>query len=100
MQPDYPRVFERDTGGTEAEWRMRLPGACGVRSLVFEGEHAARVSIDGGSLLLQWRSLPPRRIALMTMPRLSVRFEFDGVTDAERERFMRYFDLYMQRGGG
>jgi hypothetical protein len=100
MQPDYPQDFERDTGGTEAEWRMRLPGACGVRRLAFEGEQAAVVSFDGGSLRLQWRSLPPRRIALMTMPRLAVRFEFDGVADAERERFMRYFDLYMQRGGG
>jgi hypothetical protein len=100
MQPDYPPTFERDTGGTEAEWRMRLPGACGVRALAFDGEHVARVLFDVGSLRLQWRALPPRRIALMTMPRLAVRFEFDGVDDAERERFMRYFDLYMQRGGG
>lgn len=100
MQPDYPASFERDTGGTEAEWRMRLPGACGACAVTFDGDDAARIAFDGGSLRLRWRALPPRRIALMTMPRLAVRFEFDGVGDAERERFMRYFDLYMQRGGG
>ena len=73
MQSDYPASFERDTGGTEAEWRMRLPGACGVRAVVFDGEHAARVSLDGGgSLRLRWRALPPRRIALMTMPRHAI----------------------------
>ena len=34
------------------------------------------------------------------MPRLKVRFRFNGLTDERRYTFMRYFDLYMQRGGG
>ena len=29
-----------------------------------------------------------------------VRFAFAGLDDAERYRFMKRFDLYMQRGGG
>jgi hypothetical protein len=29
-----------------------------------------------------------------------VRFHFEGVTDDERRRFMRRFDLCTQRGGG
>ena len=49
---------------------------------------------------MQWRALPPRRIALLQMPRLAVRFRFEGVADEARQRFMRHFDLYMQRGGG
>ena len=45
-------------------------------------------------------ALPPRQIALMRMPRMAVRFRFEGVDEAPRQRFMRYFDLYTQRGGG
>jgi hypothetical protein len=29
-----------------------------------------------------------------------VRYRFDGVPAAARREFMRYFDLYTQRGGG
>jgi len=31
---------------------------------------------------------------------LSVTFDFGSVTEDERSRFMRHFDLYTQRGGG
>ena len=53
-----------------------------------------------GRLALAWRELPPRRIALLRMPRLAIVFHFEGVDEAERQAFMRYFDLYTQRGGG
>lgn len=99
MQPDYPAAFERDTGGTEAEWLLRLPGACKGHPLRVAGRRA-EVTLPGGSLRLAWREMPPRQIALMCMPRLAVSFSFEGVDDAARQAFMRYFDLYMQRGGG
>lgn len=99
MQADYPASFDRDTGGTEGEWLQRLPGACRGLPLEIEGRRA-RVGLDGGSLLLAWEVLPPRKIAAMRFPRLMVAFRFEGVADAAREAFMRHFDLYMQRGGG
>jgi hypothetical protein len=34
------------------------------------------------------------------LPLLGVKFRFDSVEEAPRQRFMRSFDLYMQRGGG
>jgi hypothetical protein len=49
---------------------------------------------------LRWTVLPPRQIAMIRMPRMAVVFAFDAVDDAARAAFMRYFDLYMQRGGG
>ena len=99
MQPDYPESFERDTNGTEAEWLARLPGACA--GVVPElGPGRARLPVGEGALELAWTVLPPRRIAQLRMPRMAVRFRFVGVDAAARERFMRYFDLYMQRGGG
>ncbi len=99
MQADYSSIFERDTAGTEAEWLLRLPGACGPCEVRIDGDSAV-VSIGRGRLFLCWHELPPRRIALMCMPRMTVGFRFEGVTEEARQAFMRYFDLYMQRGGG
>lgn len=99
MQASYAAAFERDVGGTEAEWLMRLPEAVGGRPIVLSAG-AAQVQIDGGALALAWRVLPPRRIALMSMPRMAVNFRFDRLGDDARYAFMRHFDLVMQRGGG
>lgn len=99
MQSAYAAAFERDVGCTEAEWLGWLPGACREHPLAVDGRSAV-IAIEGGRLLLDWSPLPPRRIARMTMPRLAVRFRFEGLDGAQRLRFMRYFDLHMQRGGG
>ncbi len=99
MQAHYPAAFSREMGCTEAEWLMWLPGACGGRPLALAGG-TARLGLVNGALDLAWQVLPPRRIALITLPRLAVHFAFEDVPADERQRFMRYFDLYTQRGGG
>mgnify|MGYP007122177051 CR=1 FL=1 len=65
-----------------------------------KGVAAARVQIGDGWLDLRWQPLPPRVIALMRLPRLGVAFAFEGVDEAQRQRFMKHFDLSTQRGGG
>ena len=99
MQSHYPERFERDMGTSEAEWLSALPRAIGehVHELL-PGQ--ARVHIAGGRLQLRWQVLPPRVIALLRMPRLAVWFEFEGVPEEARQRFMKRFDLTLQRGGG
>ena len=37
---------------------------------------------------------------LMRMPVLATHYRFDGVSDDQRQAFMKFFDLYTQRGGG
>jgi hypothetical protein len=86
-------------GCTEREWLSWLPGAVREHTLTLASEQAV-VAIGNGRLLLRWQTLPPRQIALARFPRLAVSFVFDGLDDAARHAFMRYFDLYMQRGGG
>jgi len=44
--------------------------------------------------------LPPRQIGMVRFMRLAVHYRFDGVADDVRQAFMKYFDLYTQRGGG
>jgi hypothetical protein len=99
VQSYYPASLEREMGCTEREWLSWLPRAVGAHPLSL-GVGRASVTIDGGTLELHWTTLPPRRIALARFPRLAVRFSFDTVSDEARQRFMRFFDLNMQRGGG
>ncbi len=100
MQAQYKPAFSREQGFTEADWLSCLPGAVRGRPLDLSTPGQARVQIDSGSLTLRWRVLAPRQIALMRMPRLATDYVFEGVGDAERHDFMKYFDLYTQRGGG
>lgn len=99
MQSHYPERFERDMGTTEAEWLAALPRACAENACML-GPGQAEVLIGEGRLRLQWQVLPPRVIALLRMPRLGVAFAFEGVDEAQRQHFMKRFDLTMQRGGG
>lgn len=99
MQSFYPEQFERDMACTEAEWLSWLPRAIGEHRYELQAG-AARVMLDDGELRLQWTVQAPRAIALIRLPRLLLRFEFHGVSEAERHAFMKRFDLYTQRGGG
>jgi hypothetical protein len=100
MQPDYPAQFEREQGFTEADWLACLPGA--VRGLGWHSPRPGRARVDlaPGHLHLEWQVLAPRQIALIRLPRMAVAYRFEGVADDARVAFMKYFDLYMQRGGG
>lgn len=99
MQAHYDPVFEREMGCTEAELRSWLPGAAAGAPLSWRAG-GVDVSLASGLLAIDWQVLEPRRIALVVLPRLRVRFDLRGVDAAERQRFMRHFDLYTQRGGG
>jgi hypothetical protein len=100
VQAHYPEAFERDMGCTEAEWLGWLPEAIGANAWQ-RSARAAQVRIgEQGSLSLTWRTVEPRVIALMRIPRLLVSFRFSGLDDAQRLAFMKRFDLFMQRGGG
>jgi hypothetical protein len=99
VQSHYPPSFEREMGCTEREWLSWLPGAVREHALTLTSGQAG-VAIGSGRLLLHWQTLPPRQIALARFPRLAVKFRFEDLDDTARQTFMRYFDLYMQRGGG
>lgn len=99
MQSFYPTQFDREMGCTETEWLMWLPAAMGDVPWR-QGAQSVQADVGGGALQIHWRTGEPRRIALISMPRLHVGFAFNGLDDAQRYRFMKRFDLYMQRGGG
>lgn len=86
-------------GFAEADLRACLPGALGGRPIEW-GADAATVQLSPGSVTRSWTPLPPRRIALLSIPRLRVRFEARDLDAVAWRAFMRHFDLYTQRGGG
>lgn len=100
MQAHYESTFDREYGCTEPEWLGWLPAAIGDGPWACPAPGRAEVDLGGGRLHLDWTALPPRRIALVSMPRLAVRFRFKGVDEALRQAFMKRFDLYLMRGGG
>ena len=100
MQGHYRAGFHREQGFTEADWLACLPGAVRGHALAWLAPGQARVQIGSGWLHLAWQVQPPRRIALMRMPVLATHYRFEGVDDDQRQAFMKFFDLYTQRGGG
>ena len=95
-----PDRFEREYGCTETEWLRWMPDATACPAPQRTSATSLRVAVAEGHLQLSWQALPPRVIALMRLPRLRVRFAFEGVANAPRADFMRRFDLHLQRGGG
>ena len=123
MQSAYPETFLRDMACTPAEWQRWLPQAMGdcpwapeptepgpltgaghPRESAVPGhlnpESALTAQVASGRLRLSWQVAEPRRLGLAVIPRLLVRFAFEGVSDGQRLVFMKRFDLYTQRGGG
>jgi hypothetical protein len=95
--------FERTMGCTAAELLAWLPRALPGAVLELESDAEAgtcEASFEDGKLLIEWRVLAPRQIALLRLPRLSVCFTYSGLEDARRRAVQTYFDRATQRGGG
>ena len=99
MHGHYPTAFEREMGCSAEELCRWLPGGARGRAIAWRAG-GADIALESGSVSIEWRTLPARRLGLITLPRLQVRFEARGVDDDAWQRFMRHFDLHTQRGGG
>jgi len=92
-------VLDREMGCTRAEFMRWLPGATRHAPACIEGDEVV-LSVDGGQVRISLRESAPRRIALLSLPVLAVRFTFAGLDEAAREGFLAHFDAYTRRGGG
>jgi len=59
-----------------------------------------RVHADGAMMEIVLRTLPPRVIGQLALPRLEVRIRFNGGTAEQRRALLRRMDGALQRGGG
>lgn len=102
MTPAFvPEEFEHTMGCTPGELLSWLPGALPTAALDTRvADDCTDARFEDGALRIEWRTLPPLRIALITLPRLQVRFRYSGLTPPRRREIQRRFDLATQRGGG
>ena len=80
-------------------WLPRaLPGA--VLELESDSEAGyCRASFEDGYLLIEWRVLEPKQIAMLRVPRLNACFTYSEFEDSRRQQVQTYFDRATQRGG-
>ena len=58
------------------------------------------IAVPPVTLTITLTILPPRRIALLSLPQLNAAFAFGGGSDAEQARVLEHLDRSMHRGGG
>jgi hypothetical protein len=92
-------VLDREMGCTRAEFMRWLPGAADHAGAALVGE-GLTLALAGGLVEISLEERPARRIALVTIPVLAVRFRFLGLEEAARALFLARFDAYTRRGGG
>lgn len=102
MKPTFvPEAFERVMGCTETELVCWLPRALPDAALTLDRPAGHSVATwASSSLELRWHTLPPRRIALLEIPQLKVRFVYQCLGNEERYRVQKCFDLQTHWGGG
>jgi hypothetical protein len=94
-----PEGFEREVAaspaGFERDLRKAWPGGVALlapgRFRIVAGELALDIAIE---------PLGTRRLGLIELPRLAVRYRFEGGDEAARRRLLTVLDRAMQRGGG
>ena len=92
-------MLDREMGCTREEFLRWLPGAAGHARASLVGDGLS-LALAGGQVRLSLEARPPRRIALLELPVLAVRFRFIGLAAAARAEFLERFDAYTRRGGG
>lgn len=99
MNRTIPVRLCRDMGLTLNDFIRSLPAAVAPQAYrqagrTFTVEHPA------GSVVITLGETGERRIASLSLPVTPVEFQFNGLDEAARGRFMERFDRYFQRGGG
>ena len=64
------------------------------------GGQYCRLDAGGFMIDLSWQVLAPRRIALLRIEQLELRFVYPGEHAAAARRWISRFDRHTQRGGG
>lgn len=103
FRQDLSQPFTRTMGcsGSElAAWLQRALPDAGLAIESHAARGSCRASYADGELLIEWRTLEPRRIALIRVPQLEVRFSYSVLSLQRRQAIQTYFDRATQRGGG
>jgi hypothetical protein len=92
-------VLRREMGCTRAEFLAWLPGAVRGAPVRIEGD-LVRIDYAGGEVWIGLAPATQRRAGALSLPVLGVSMRFVAIAAADRDEFLRHFDLFTSRGGG
>lgn len=95
-------VEQPDMGITHADFLRIFPRVVNDSAIssVSEGLQPRVLWRDGRSLQVLVSEQKIRRISLLRIPYVDVRFEFTGFSEHQTEQFLRRFMQAFQKGGG
>lgn len=84
-----------------AEFAKSMTAFAGEGVLIVDGRATVAVNDRGGSARISFERLAPRRVGgLLELPQARVTIALTDVPAAEKDSFLRRFDIAFQRGGG
>ncbi len=90
--------FERDVSATQVELAAWIAKAYPAAVRLGEGRYL--IETPTAALRLEALAGPERRIALLRLPTLHIRYEFIRGEAEQRAALLHRLDLFMHRGGG
>ena len=91
--------IEKQMGYTHADFFRLLPRAMGSNPYEINGLEV-NCTLPSGTLKITVGEERERRLVLVVMPCTNVTFEYNNVSDEDRESFSKYFDLRFMKGLG
>ena len=89
----------RQMGYTHADFFRLLPGAMGDYRYEVDGLRVL-AQVGEGTLTITLGPEGQRRLVLVVIPQTTIMFEYQGVSDVDREAFVKFFDLRFMKGLG
>ena len=91
--------IEKEMGYSHADFFRLLPRAMGDTPYEIN-DLEVKCSLQSGSLRITLGEERERKLVLVVLPCTNVTFEYENVSDEDRERFVKYFELRFMKGLG
>ncbi len=91
--------IQKEMGYTHADFFRLLPRAMGDTPYEINGL-VITCSLPTGSLIISLGEERERRLVLVVIPCTTITFEYVNVSEEEREKFDKYFELRFMKGLG
>ena len=91
--------IQKEMGYTHADFFRLLPRAMGDTPYEINGL-VVTCSLPTGSLIISLGEERERRLVLVVIPCTTITFEYVNVSEEEREKFDKYFELRFMKGLG
>lgn len=86
-------------GYTPKEFMRTLPKGLHSYDFILL-DNGADIQLESCTVSIRIGEQKMRKIALIQIPYIPVRFDYGGISEQARQQLMKQFDLYFKKGGG